>query len=614
MSAETEAPRSGAAPADPSRRGLLRTVTAGALGVGSSLAPAAVLADPAEAEVGRRTRTCPCSSRKKCRCACRDHYRAGCPCKRCHGPRSRGACRCHRHEGQPPGTDTGPGTDTDPGGDPDDGPGDGSGGDPGGPRPPLLADPAGRVVVSRFSFGLTPDLVAEVDAAAGAFAWFTAQLSPESVEDAAAEETYSWWPSLANPPATVWSRHTSGTEYGWQLMQSYQRWLLMRRIRTRRQVQEVLTDFWENHFNVPVQGDQVFVHRVSYGRTIRGLALGRFEELLKAVTVHPAMGLYLGNAVSTKAHPNENLGRELLELHTVGRGEYDEDDVKDSARILTGWRVAGGSGGWAATYQPADHYVGPVSVMGFNHANAAADGRAVTMEYLSYLAHHPATARRIARKLCVRFCVDQPSTALVELLAATYLTADTAIAPVLQALVRHPEFQAAAGAKVRDPAEDVVATYRALDVTIAAPGSPVPQDHVTNALLWQCNALGAEPHAWPQPNGQPADNASWASPVRVAASLNLHVTMAGGWWPTVGATYRSRESWLPGTSFTLEQLVQHLSVEVLSQTAPASLVTACVQVTGYAAETVLTASHPLARWMLPWVLATLLDSPMHMTR
>jgi uncharacterized protein (DUF1800 family) len=591
-----------------SRRGLLRaavTASAGsALGVASGVA---ALADPAAAGAPRRQRTCRCASRKKCKCACRGHYRGGCPCTRCHGPKSKGACRCHRHEGQPP-------TSGGPGGDPDPGPDPGGDPDPGGPRPPLLDDPAGRVLVSRFTHGLTPGLVAEVDAAGGAFAWFTHQLAPAAIADAAADSTYGWWPSLDNPPATVWSRHIAGTEYGWQLMQSYQRWLLMRRISTRRQVQEVMTAFWENHFNVPVQGDSVFVHRVGYGRTIRPLALGRFEDLLRATVVHPAMGLYLGNAVSTKVHPNENLGRELLELHTVGRGQYDEDDVKDSARILTGWRVAGPSGGWAAAYQPNDHYVGPVSVMGFSHANAEADGQAVTMQYLSYLARHPETARRIARKLCVRFCLDQPSSALVELLASTYLAADTAIGPVLEALVHDVEFQGATGAKVRDPAEDVVATYRALDVAVAAPGSPVPEGHVTNALLWQCNGLGAEPHAWPQPNGQPADNDSWSSPVRFAASLDLHVTMAGGWWPTVGATYRTPASWLPGTTFTLEQLVQHLAVQVLSQHSTPQLVTACSQVTGYPPSTVLTANHAIVRWMFPWVLATLLDSPLHMTR
>jgi uncharacterized protein (DUF1800 family) len=469
-------------------------------------------------------------------------------------------------------------------------------------------------VVSRFSFGLTPALVAEADAAGGGFSWFENQLDPAAVADPAADETYGWWPSLANPAATVWSRHVAGTEYGWQLMQSYQRWLLVRRIRTRRQVQEVMTDFWENHFNVPVQGDSVFVHRVGYGQAIRTLALGRFEDLLKATTVHPAMGLYLGNAVSTKAHPNENLGRELLELHTVGRGQYGEDDVKSSARILTGWRVASSGGGWAATYQPSDHYVGPVTVMGFSDPNTSADGRDLTMRYLGYLAHHPATARRIARKLCVKFCGDQPSSTLVELLAATYLANDTAIAPVLRALVSHPEFQASTGAKVRDPAEDVVATYRALDVAIAAPGSPVPEQHVTNALLWQCNMLGAEPHAWPQPNGQPADNDSWSSPVRFAASLDIHVTMSGGWWPTTGATYRTVASWLPGATFTLEQLVRHLSVQVLSQTATPALVTAVSQVVGYSPGTTMTASHPVARWMFPQVLTTLLDSPLHMTR
>ena len=121
-------------------------------------------------------------------------------------------------------------------------------------------------------------------------------------------------------------------------MESYQRWLLMRRIRTKRQVQEVMTEFWLNHLNVPANGDATFTWRFDYDRQIRARALGSFRDILYAAVTHPAMGIYLNNAVSTKSHPNENLGRELLELHTVGRGEYTEDDVKNSARILTGWR------------------------------------------------------------------------------------------------------------------------------------------------------------------------------------------------------------------------------------------------------------------------------------
>ena len=128
------------------------------------------------------------------------------------------------------------------------------------------------------------------------------------------------------------------------------------------------------------------------------------------------MLMFLGNAGSTKAHPNENLGRELLELHTVGIGNYTEEDVKNSARILTGHR-ADLYKTWEPYYSAKDHWTGPVQVMGFRHPNADADGRAVTDAYLSYLAHHPATARRIATKLVKAFVADAVPTTLVDRLA-----------------------------------------------------------------------------------------------------------------------------------------------------------------------------------------------------
>src|SRR5690606_39213187 len=118
--------------------------------------------------------------------------------------------------------------------------------------------------------------------------------------------------------------------------------------------------------------------------------------------------LHLDTWTSTRRTPNENHGRELLELHTVGRAAgYTEAMVRDSARILSGYTIDAGRT-WRPSYDPGRHATGPVQVLGFRHANADADGRAVTEAYLRYLARHPATARRIARKLAVRFVSDRP--------------------------------------------------------------------------------------------------------------------------------------------------------------------------------------------------------------
>ena len=113
--------------------------------------------------------------------------------------------------------------------------------------------------------------------------------------------------------------------------QDYQRYVLMRRIYSNRQVLELMTEFWENHLNVPLNGEPCYLFRRAYGETLRAQAFGRYEDILFAAVTHPAMLVYLDNSNSTAEHPNENLGRELLELHSVGIGAYNEDHVKDAA-------------------------------------------------------------------------------------------------------------------------------------------------------------------------------------------------------------------------------------------------------------------------------------------
>ncbi len=267
-----------------------------------------------------------------------------------------------------------------------------------------------RHLMRRFSYGVTPAMVGDVFAAGGARAWFDKQLDVGSVPDTRASTLRSWWPSLNRTPAQLWQRQLDGTEGGWAVMQDLQRYQIARRMISQRQVHEVMSEFWQHHLNVPVDGDGVFTHRVSYDETVREHALGSFADLLYATTTHPAMGIYLDNAVSTATNPNENLGRELLELHTVGRGSYGEEDVKASARILTGWRVDLWRT-WEPTYALADHWTGPVRVMGFtdpNQPRTAAEAKALTRRYTDYLAHHPRTAQRIALKLALKFVSDTP--------------------------------------------------------------------------------------------------------------------------------------------------------------------------------------------------------------
>ena len=474
---------------------------------------------------------------------------------------------------------------------------------------PLLS-PAGRHLVGRFSYGVTAALAHQVQQQGGPLAWFDRQLAPDRVADPGVGDLRTWWSGLSRTPAQLWQRQVTGIEGGWEVMFDYERWVLMRRMTSRRQLLEVMTELWENHLNVPAVGDSQFVHRTAYGDASRAGALGRFDDLLHTAVTHPAMLIYLDNAVSTAKHPNENLGRELLELHTVGRGQYDEDDVKDSARILTGWTVDMWNT-WAPSYDASRHARGTVTVMGFSDPNADADGRDLTRRYLSYLAHHPATAARLARKLAVKFVGDDPSPDLVDRLARVYLDHDTAIVPVLRALVATPEFKGASGAKVRDPGEDLVATFRALGVSVRP---PTGEKDAANQMLWQVADMGTMPFSWPRPDGQPIDNDSWSSPARLLASMSTHYAMSGGWWPRDGISYRSHGSWLPEDRIRFDLLVDHLSQRLLHRRSTARLLRACCEAVDLTPGVVVTRDHPLVKWSMPRLLTTFLDSPAFLTR
>lgn len=473
---------------------------------------------------------------------------------------------------------------------------------------PLPADD--RHLVSRFSFGVTTDLTREVRKAGNARRWFRAQLNPAAISDPVADQIATWWPSLAYDPATLWQRNVDEVEGGWIAMSNYQSHLLCRRIYTRRQVLEVMTAFWEEHFHVPVNADGVFTWRAHYGRTIRDRALTTFPELLYAATTHPAMGMFLNNAESTKRAPNENLGRELMELHSVGRGNYTEDDVKAAARILTGWRVDMWKT-FAAEYKPGDHWTGPVTVMGFSDPNSDPNGQALTRRFTDYLATHPATASRLSHKLAVKFVADTPPADLVAAMTDTWLRTAGDVKSVLTAMVEHPKFYTGAGVKVRDPHEDVVATYRVLDVR---PRRPQKAGQATDALLWQTSQIGHAPHSWPRPDGQPIDSRAWSTPNRLLASMQVHYSLAGGWWPNERVDYRSPKKWLPRNDIRLDQYVDHLCRTILGVPSTARHLEACCKAVGYKPSEAITKKHAIVAYETPRLLAILLDSPDHMTR
>jgi Protein of unknown function (DUF1800) len=475
----------------------------------------------------------------------------------------------------------------------------------------VAATESERHYLNRLGCGFSPASLAQLTAAGGPAGWFTAQLDPGSVpESSAAAALAGYFPDMDDAPTAKWATNQAGTKGGWQYAEDFAGYSMLRQIYSTRQVFENMVGFWSNHLHVNANHDSAWIHRKSYDDTIRAHALGTFEDLLVACSLHPAMLLYLDNWTSVRNAPNENQGRELLELHTVGRDAgYTEQMVKDSAKLLSGYTVDAWKT-WAPSYDSRRHTTGPVQVLGFSATNAAEDGSALTEDYLRYLAHHPATATRIATKLCRHFVADQPSAALVTAVARAFTDSGTDIRATLRALVTHPDFLSGSGTLVRNPVEDFVATCRVLGVQVQAPTDDqsfarsciyVPE----TTLLYQ----------WPRPDGLPLGDAAWSSATRMLNSFRMHWSLAAGWWPTKDVVYRSNgAAWLPRASLPLDEYVDHLSTSVLGKHADARTVAAVAGVTGYPASTVITARHEVVGWMHVRVMGVLLDSPDHMRR
>ena len=479
----------------------------------------------------------------------------------------------------------------------------------------LAATARERLFLNRFGTGFTQASLKQLRADGTPESWLEAQMNPGSVaESAKTGNVDAWFDFLRRTPSEKYATDQAKTKASWEYGHDLGNWSILRRIYSRRTVLETMTDFWSTNLHIPVGHDRAWVYRYDYDKTIRENAFGRFEDLLIACSLHPAMRFYLDNWKSVKNKPNENQGRELLELHTVGReAGYTEAMVKSSAVLLSGYTVNWGTT-FAASYDSTKHTTGPVQVLDFTHPNASADGQAATLAYLSYLAHHPATAKNLARKLATYFVSDSPSAGLVDTLAETYLDADTDIKAVLRVLSTHPEFLTSQGQKVRTPIADLVATARVLDVDVQAPSG---DDSYTRHANW---THGSAPlFSWPRPDGPPVTGRMWSSASRVFASYDMHQSHAGGWWPK-GATYRSHASWLPASSIRFDAYVDHLCKTWLGRAADARLQKAATQaVTGpekwavVTASTAITPQHNLASWLFPRLVMALLDTPDHMT-
>lgn len=443
-------------------------------------------------------------------------------------------------------------------------------------------------VLSRLTFGARPGDVEKVRAL-GVDRWIDAQLHPEQVDDAAFEkfladnyqtltqtpaQLETKWPPpgvLANqiaarnrtaggaaaPMGRADSARLRDAQQGVRLISTeVQGARVARAVASERQLLEVMTDFWLNHFSVyEAKGPRQRYMLADYeNRVIRPNALGKFRGLLGAVAKSEAMLFYLDNwesqADSTRprlapvggrggrgagrgaaaALPpairrgglNENYSRELLELHTLGvDGGYTQQDVINAARALTGWTFRGPAQGGGFQFVPVMHDAGAKVLLG--HKLAAGRGIEDGEEVLDIVARHPSTAKYIATKLARRLVSDTPPGALVTRAAATFTRTDGDLRETVRTIIMSPEFfaRAAYRSKVKTPFEVVASAARALGA----------QPDTSPRAAQVVGQLGQPIYGHQAPNGWPETGDQWMNTGAILNRINFGMVVAAGRLP-----------------------------------------------------------------------------------
>ena len=452
--------------------------------------------------------------------------------------------------------------------------------------------------LSRLTFGPRPGDVLKVRAI-GLDKWIEQQLHPERIDDSAIEAFVARYSAInrdqndllrqyadqqrerrqvkresdgtMNRADSVAMRREMQQRYNLtqQVVTQLQSSRVARAVASERQLQEVMTDFWHNHFSVFVRKGQAQPYYINDfdQKVIRPRSLGKFRDLLGAVAESPAMLFYLDNARSMAdsgrptlaadgrprgmalprggatprrrgmrrppAMPqqpvqrqrgglNENYGRELLELHTLGvDGGYTQQDVINVARAFTGWTIRQPQQGGGFIFRPQVHDAGEKIVLG--HKLAAGRGMEDGEDVLDILARSPVTARFIATKIARRFVSDAPPKTLVDRAAEVFLRTDGDIREVVRTVVTSPEFfsQQAFRSKVKSPFEVVVSAMRALN---AQPDS-TPRTAQVIAYLGQ-PIFGHQ-----APNGWPETGESWMNTGAILNRINFGMAAAAGRLP-----------------------------------------------------------------------------------
>ncbi len=370
-----------------------------------------------------------------------------------------------------------------------------------GGSPPIGQWPAGDAplfaALSRLTFGPRAD-ERQRAAAMGLPAWIEEQLAPESIDDGALDLRLSRLDTLRMKADALYdlSNKLFDNEDRQTVPAELRRATLLRQVYSRRQLNEVMVEFWTDHFNISTdKGDCFYLKTVDDREVIRRHALGRFRDLLQASAHSPAMLVYLDQHVSDKNHPNENYAREVMELHTLGvDGGYTQQDVMELARCLTGWTVKERFWRGEFTFDADRHDRGPKTVLGLT---IEPGGQGEAEQVLDALAAHPSTARYLAGKLALRFLGPDAPAELIARAAQTFTQTGGDIRRVLRALLL--DGLALTQPKFKRPVNFIVSALRGLNAY--TDGSEPLHD-----LLAQ---MGQPYFRWPTPDGYPDRAETW---------------------------------------------------------------------------------------------------------
>jgi uncharacterized protein (DUF1800 family) len=349
--------------------------------------------------------------------------------------------------------------------------------------------------LNRLAFGARPGDVERV-LRISVDRWIDAQLHPERIDDRAVEARVARYDvDIAPERDRKKVRQAIGNAASQRIVRAAE---------SERQMNEVMVDFWMNHFNV-------FAPK-------RPRIWGRFEDLLLATAKSPAMLVYLDNARSRNGALNENYARELMELHTIGvEAGYTQQDVTELARVLTGWSATRDG---EFRFRPMLHDRGAKTVLGVKLSGGGMDEGE---RMIRFLARHPATAKRIATKLCTRLVSDVPPPALVDRVAKRFLATNGDLRATVKAVIASPEFWSSRGAKVKSPFEYAVSAVRAAGATI---DDPLP-------LARELRKMGEGLYLSQPPTGYSDEAEAWSGTGETLARVDFALALASNRMPGV---------------------------------------------------------------------------------